>query len=69
MAKEDDGPTRFTVQMKPTFREKATRDQTVGSPIRWRSEDDVLMQGIVVDWQDEADGGVTLTVEASAPED
>lgn len=69
MKKEDDGPTRFTVPMKPTFRERTTREETVGSPIRWRSEDDVLMQGVVVDWTDELDGSITLTVEASAPED
>lgn len=69
MTNEDDGPTRFTVPMKPSFREKTSRDQAVGSPIRWRSDDDVMMQGVVVDWVDEPDGSVTLTVEASAPQE
>lgn len=68
MTKEDDGPTRFTLPMKPSFREKATREDALGAPIRWRSDHDVMLEGVIVDWTDEPDGGVTLTVEASAPE-
>lgn len=67
MTNEADGPTRFTVPMEPAFREVATRDQTIGKPMRWRIDDSVMMQGIVVDWTDEDDGSVTLTVEAAAP--
>ena len=64
----DDGPVRFTLPMKPSFRETATKEQAVGAPIRWRSDDDVMLQGVVVGWQDEEDGSVTLTVEAAAPD-
>ncbi|MGW7359642.1 hypothetical protein ACWGI0_24165 [Streptomyces sp. NPDC054802] len=52
--------------MDPSFRERTDREQAIGSPIRWRLGDDVMMQGVVVDWTDEPDGGVTLTVEAVA---
>lgn len=61
-------PTRFTLPMKPSFKEKADRDSTIGTPIRWSMGDDVMMQGVVVDWTDEPDGSITLTVDASAPE-
>lgn len=64
---EDDSPVTFPLRMKASFREKATKEQAVGSPIRWRTDDDVLMQGVVVGWTDEEDGGVTLTIEGSAP--
>jgi hypothetical protein len=66
---EDDSsaPSRFTLPMKASFRAKASKEQTIGTPIRWRLADDVMMQGIVVDWKDEPDGSITLTVEASAP--
>ena len=64
----DEGPVRFTLAMQPSFRETATKEQAVGAPIRWSSDDDVMLQCIVVDWTDEEDGSVTLTVEASAPD-
>lgn len=64
----EEQPVRFTVPMKPSFRQKTTKEQALGSPIRWRSEGDVLMQGVVVDWTDEPDGSITLTVEGAAPE-
>lgn len=64
----DEGPVRFTLPMKASFRETATKEQAVGAPIRWRSDEDVMLQGVVVDWKDEDDGSVTLTVEASAPD-
>ncbi|WP_328545378.1 hypothetical protein [Streptomyces europaeiscabiei] len=64
----DDGPVRFTLPMGPDFRKTATKEQAVGAPIRWRSDEDVMLQGVVVDWKDEDDGSVTLTVEASAPD-
>lgn len=67
MEDESSAPTRFTLPMAPAFREKASRETTVGTPIRWRLADDVMMQGIVIDWQDEPDGSITLTVEASTP--
>ncbi|WP_158995286.1 hypothetical protein [Streptomyces sp. QHH-9511] len=55
--------------MKPEFRDIADRETTIGSPIRWvLGEDDVMMQGVVVDWTDEPDGRITLTVEAAAPD-
>ncbi|MEU1908474.1 hypothetical protein [Streptomyces hygroscopicus] len=63
---DDSTPVRFTLPMKPSFREKANREQAVGTPIRWSLGEDVMMQGIVVDWTDEPDGGVTLTVEATS---
>lgn len=68
MESESSAPTRFTLPMLPSFRETTDRETTVGSPIRWRLADDVMMQGVVVDWQDEPDGSITLTVEASSPE-
>lgn len=60
-------PVRFTVPLKPTIHAKATREDVVGSPMRWQMGDDTMMEGIVVDWTDDPDGGVTLTVEASSP--
>lgn len=68
MESESSAPTRFTLPMKASFREKTDRESTIGSPIRWSLDGDVMMQGIVVDWRDEPDGGVTLTVEATSPE-
>ncbi|MFE3856780.1 hypothetical protein ACFXPN_37305 [Streptomyces griseorubiginosus] len=68
MEHQDDAPVRFTLPMKPSFREKADRDSAIGAPIRWRSDEDVILQGVVVDWTDEPDGAVTLTVEAAAPD-
>ncbi|WP_030757146.1 hypothetical protein [Streptomyces sp. NRRL F-5135] len=65
----EEQPIQFTVPMKPSFREVATPETAVGKPMRWRMDDSVMMQGVVVDWADEPDGSVTLTVEASAPED
>lgn len=59
---------RFTLPMKPSFRQTADRDKTIGSPIRWRLDNDVMMQGVVVEWKDEPDGSVTLIVEASSPD-
>ncbi|WP_158706633.1 hypothetical protein [Streptomyces alboviridis] len=61
-------PVRFTLPMKPSFREKAVRSDVIGAPIRWRLGDDTLMEGVVVEWEDEQDGGVTLTVEATSTE-
>lgn len=52
--------------MKPSFRETADRAKAVGAPIRWAIDGDVMMQGVVVDWTDEPDGSVTLTVEGSS---
>lgn len=68
MNSESSAPVRFTLPMLPSFREKASRESTLGTPIRWRLADDVMMQGTVVDWQDEPDGSITLTVEASSPD-
>lgn len=61
-------PTRFTVPLKPSIHQKVTREKAIGSPIRWRLGDHTMMEGVVVDWQDETDGSVTITVEASASE-
>lgn len=61
-------PARFTVSMKPSFRQTATREQAMGAPMRWSLGGDVMMQGVVVDWVDEPDGSVTITVEALATE-
>ncbi|HCA86979.1 MAG TPA: hypothetical protein DEQ61_16720 [Streptomyces sp.] len=66
MEPEHDAPVRFTLPMKPSFREKTDKEGALGKPIRWSLDGDVMMQGVVVDWRDEPDGGVTLTVEASA---
>lgn len=52
--------------MKPSFRETADRAKAVGASIRWAIDGDVMMQGVVVDWTDEPDGSVTLTVEGSS---
>ncbi|MFF2864485.1 hypothetical protein ACFVSX_31975 [Streptomyces rubiginosohelvolus] len=60
-------PVRFTVPLKPSIHEKASREDVVGSPMRWQMGNDTMIEGIVVDWTDEPDGGVTLTVEASSP--
>jgi hypothetical protein len=57
---------RFTLPMKGEFRHKYTKEQTIGVPIRWTIEDDVMMQGFVVDWIDRPDGNVDLVVEAAA---
>jgi hypothetical protein len=64
----EEQPVRFTVPMKASFREVTTREGTIGKPMRWRMDDSVMMQGIVVDWTDEADGSITLTIEGAAPE-
>lgn len=69
MENESDAPTRFELPMKPSFRETATKGKAMGAPIRWSLDGEVIMQGVVVDWRDEPDGSVTLTVEASATED
>lgn len=69
MDSEPEAPTRFTLPMKPSFREKTDKEGALGTPIRWRMDDDVMMQGVVVDWHDEPDGSITLTVEATAPEE
>lgn len=66
MEPDSNAPVRFTLPMKSSFRDKTDREQTIGSPIRWSLGDDVMMQGVVVDWTDEPGGGVTLTVEAAA---
>lgn len=63
-----DEPVRFTLPMKASFRQTATKEQAVGAPIRWRTDEDVMLEGVVVEWTDEEDGSVTLTVEASAPD-
>lgn len=68
MNSESSAPARFTLPMLPSFREKADRESTIGSPIRWRLDNDVMMQGVVVEWKDEPDGSVTLIVEASSPD-
>ncbi|MGW1814168.1 hypothetical protein ACWCQM_11480 [Streptomyces sp. NPDC002125] len=60
-------PVRFTVPLKPTIHDKMSREDVMGSPMRWQLGDDTMMEGIVVGWKDEPDGGVTLTVEASSP--
>lgn len=64
---DSEKPVRFTVPMRASFKDKVTRDQAIGQPMRWRLEDSVMMQGIVVDWADEEDGSVTLTVEGASP--
>ncbi|MFF7824166.1 hypothetical protein ACFZCM_02985 [Streptomyces rochei] len=65
MEHEPGAPVRFTLPMEPSFREKTDREGALGKQIRWSLDGDVMMQGVVVDWQDEPDGSVTLTVEAS----
>ncbi|MDP5310361.1 hypothetical protein [Streptomyces poriferorum] len=62
-------PVRFTVPLKASFREKFKREKVIGEQMRWSIEDSVMMQGVVVDWQDDEDGGITLTVEAASPEE
>lgn len=66
MSDNSEAPARFTLPMKPSFRESPGKEKTLGAPIRWSLDGEVMMQGVVVDWQDEPDGSVTLTVEASA---
>jgi hypothetical protein len=51
------------MSMKPGFAQKYPRDKVVGSPIRQSLNGDVMTTGVVVDWIDEADGGVTLVIE------
>lgn len=67
MTNEPDEPTRFTVPMTANFRQVTTKEQAIGNPMRWRIEGDVMMQGVVVDWVDEDDGTITLTIEGAAP--
>lgn len=69
MENESATPARFELPMKPSFRETTDRAEAVGAPIRWSLDGQVMMQGVVIDWRDEPDGSVTLTVEASATED
>jgi hypothetical protein len=57
------GPLRYEMSMKPGFAQEYTREQVVGSPIRQELNDDVMVTGVIVDWIDEADGGVTLVIE------
>jgi hypothetical protein len=71
VATDDEQPYRFPLRMKPGFGSQYTREQTVGSPIRYTLGDgdgdgdgEVIVEGFVVGWIDEPDGGVTLTVEA-----
>jgi hypothetical protein len=69
MEQDSEAPVRFTLPMKPSFREKTDRERALGAPIRWSIDGDVMMQGVVVDWRDEPDGSITLTIEASSAED
>ena len=64
MANDDQEPYRFPLRMKPDFSTDYTREQTVGSRIRYQMGEDVIAEGVVIDWVDEPDGGVTLTIEA-----
>lgn len=50
--------------MKPSFRAKYRKSDVLGAPIRERLGDGVMISGVVVEWIDEDDGGVTLVVEA-----
>jgi hypothetical protein len=57
------GPEQFEISMKPEFAQEHSRDEIIGTPIRKRADNQVIFTGIVVDWVDEPDGGVTLVVE------
>jgi hypothetical protein len=59
----DEEPLRYKMSMTPGFAEKYPRDQVLGIPIRERLDEDVMITGVVVDWIDEPDGGVTLVIE------
>ncbi|MFJ4843201.1 hypothetical protein [Streptomyces sp. NPDC088746] len=41
-------PLRFTVPLKPTIHDKMSREDVIGSPMRWQLGDDTMMEGIVV---------------------
>lgn len=41
-----------------------TDEFSFGTPIRWKLNDDVVMTAVVVDWTDEPDDSITLTIEA-----
>ncbi|MEV6345994.1 hypothetical protein [Actinoplanes sp. NPDC051851] len=53
-------PVRFEMRMKPGFGAEYTREQVVGSRVRHPVGP---AAGVIVDWLDEDDGGVTLIVE------
>lgn len=67
MEPDSSAPVRFPLRMEPTFREKASREGALGKPMRWSLDGDVMMEGVIVDWQDKPDGSITLTIEGSAP--
>jgi hypothetical protein len=62
-ASDHEEPLRYNLPMKPGFADAYSRDQVIGVPIRERLDEDVMITGVVVDWIDEPDGGVTLVVE------
>ncbi|HKE67132.1 MAG TPA: hypothetical protein VKB59_21125 [Micromonosporaceae bacterium] len=60
----DDESVRYKVGLSAQLAQRYSRDRLIGASFKQVLADDVIADGVVVNWVDGDDGTVTLVIEA-----